>query len=201
MTPFETLTGIAAPLLGDDINTDQITPVHRSLHPDYKALLFARAREEDPDFVLNRPQFRAAQILVTGRNFGCGSSREAAVWAMVANGLRCIIARSFADIYRENCLKNGVLPIVLGEGERAAFEAMVVKADGAAPFTVDLHEQRIRCPDGTAIAFEIAAADRMALIEGLDDIGLTMKHEGDIRQWEQRTAGARPWQQTLMDHR
>ena len=92
MTPFETLTGIAAPLLADDINTDQITPVHRSLHPDYKALLFARAREEDPDFALNRPQFRAAQILVTGRNFGCGSSREAAVWALSSSD--CICARA-----------------------------------------------------------------------------------------------------------
>src|SRR5262249_35591841 len=114
MQPFTTHTGIAVPLLKDDINTDQIAPVQamRALKPDYKALLFMRAGRrddgsEDPDFVLNRPQFRAPGILVAGHNFGAGSSREAAVWGMLANGIRVIVARSFADIYRENCLQNG----------------------------------------------------------------------------------------------
>ena len=121
MQPFTTHTGIAVPLLKDDINTDQIAPVQamRALKPDYKALLFMRARRrddgsEDPDFVLNKPQFREPGILVTGHNFGAGSSREAAVWGMLANNIRVIVARSFADIYRENCLQNGLLPIVLG---------------------------------------------------------------------------------------
>ena len=120
MQPFTTHTGIAVPLIRDDINTDQIAPVQsmRSLKPDYKALLFMRARRrddgnEDPDFVLNQPQFRNPGILVTGHNFGAGSSREAAVWGMLANNIRVIVARSFADIYRENCLQNGLLPIVL----------------------------------------------------------------------------------------
>ena len=121
MQPFTTHTGIAVPLLEDDINTDQIAPVQamRDLKPDYKTLLFMRARRrddgsEDPDFVLNQPQFRNPGILVTGQNFGAGSSREAAVWGMLANNIRVIVARSFADIYRENCLQNGLLPVVLG---------------------------------------------------------------------------------------
>ena len=124
MQPFTTHTGIAVPLPGDDINTDQIAPVQamRSLKPDYKALLFMRARRrddgsEDPSFVLNKPQFRNPGILVTGHNFGAGSSREAAVWGMLANNIRVIVARSFADIYRENCLQNGLAPVVLAAGE------------------------------------------------------------------------------------
>ena len=153
MQPFTRHTGIAAPLLKDDINTDQIAPVmhSRSLKEDYKAMLFHRARRrddgsEDPDFVLNKPQFRAAGILVTGHNFGAGSSRESAVWSMLANDIRVIVAKSFADIYRENCLQNGVLPVVLDAPDADAFIARVVAADGAAPFTVDLVTQRIGGP-------------------------------------------------------
>ena len=130
MQPFTRHTGIAVPLIKDDINTDQIAPVQsmRQLKPDYRALLFMRARRRDdgsadPDFVLNKPQFKEPGILVTGHNFGAGSSREAAVWGMLANNIRVIVARSFADIYRENCLQNGLLPIVLAMPEAAAFEA------------------------------------------------------------------------------
>ncbi len=208
MQPFTTHTGIAVALLGDDINTDQIAPVQamRQLKPDYKALLFMRARRrddgsEDPGFVLNQPQFRHPGILVTGHNFGAGSSREAAVWGMLANGIRVIVARSFADIYRENCLQNGVLPIVLAPAQAQAFEARVVAADGAAPFTVDLVRQRISGPGGPDIAFDIPPADRMRLIEGLDDIGLTLKHADEIANWERRTATARPWLQMAADSR
>ena len=155
MQPFKTHTGIAVPLLGDDINTDQIAPVQamRSLKPDYKALLFMRARRrddgsEDPSFVLNKPQFRNPGILVTGHNFGAGSSREAAVWGMLANNIRVIVARSFADIYRENCLQNGLAPVVLAAEDAQAFEQRVIAVDGAAPFTVDLNAQRISGPGG-----------------------------------------------------
>ena len=164
MQPFTTHTGIAVPLLADDINTDQIAPVQamRQFKPDYKALLFMRARRrddgsEDPDFVLNRPQFRNAGILVTGHNFGAGSSREAAVWGMLANNIRVIVARSFADIYRENCLQNGLLPIVLESQQAEAFTQRVLAVNGQAPFTVDLqiaaHQRprrsrhRLRHPD------------------------------------------------------
>jgi len=208
MQPFTTHTGIAVPLMKDDINTDQIAPVQamRALKPDYKALLFMRARRrddgsEDPDFVLNRPQFRAPGILVTGHNFGAGSSREAAVWGMLANGIRVIVAKSFADIYRENCLQNGLLPIVLAPPEAQAFEQRVIAVNGAASFTVDLPAQRIRGPGGADVAFALPAADRMRLIEGLDDIGLTLKHREEIVDWERRMAGAQPWLQTAQDSR
>jgi len=208
MQPFITHTGIAVPLLKDDINTDQIAPVQsmRQLKPDYKALLFMRARQrddgsEDPDFVLNQPQFRNPGILVTGQNFGAGSSREAAVWGMLANNIRVIVARSFADIYRENCLQNGLLPIVLAPQEAEAFEQRVVAVNGSAPFIVDLPAQRISGPGGPDIGFEIPAADRMRLLEGLDDIGLTLKHADEIAAWEKRTATAQPWLQRACDSR
>jgi 3-isopropylmalate/(R)-2-methylmalate dehydratase small subunit len=208
MQPFSRHTAIAAPLLQDDVNTDQIAPVlhGRGLKEDYRAMLFHRARRRDdgsdnPNFVLNKPQFRTAGILVTGQNFGAGSSRESAVWSMLANDIRVIVARSFADIYRENCLQNGVLPIVLAPEQADAFAARVIAADGAAPFTVDLVSQRISGPGGDDIAFDIAAADRMRLLEGLDDIGLTLKHMDEIVSWEQRAAAAQPWLQTARDGR
>jgi 3-isopropylmalate/(R)-2-methylmalate dehydratase small subunit len=203
MQPFTRHTGIAVPLLKDDINTDQIAPVlaMRALKPDYKALLFMRTRSEEPDFVLNQPQFREPGILVAGQNFGAGSSREAAVWGMLANNIRVIVARSFADIYRENCLQNGLLPVVLAPPDAEAFEARVLAANGAAPFTVDLVTQRISGPGGPDIAFELPAADRMRLHEGLDDIGLTLKHRDEIVSWEQRMASAQPWLQTAADNR
>jgi 3-isopropylmalate/(R)-2-methylmalate dehydratase small subunit len=203
MQPFTTHTGVAVPLFKDDVNTDQIAPVQamRALKPDYKALLFMRARSEDADFVLNQPQFREPGMLVTGHNFGAGSSREAAVWGMLANNIRVIVARSFADIYRENCLQNGLLPIVLAPPDADAFEKQVVAVNGAAPFTVDLETQRISCPDGAVFAFDIPAADRMRLLEGLDDIGFTLKHADEIGAFEKRMAAAQPWLQTAADSR
>ena len=208
MQPFLRHTGIAAPLIKDDINTDQIAPIlhSRGLKEDYKAMLFHRARKredgsENPDFVLNQPQFRAAGILVTGHNFGAGSSRESAVWSMLANDIRVMVAKSFADIYRENCLQNGLLPVTLGAADADGFIARVVAADGARPFTVDLVTQRISGPGGPDIAFEIPAADRTRLLEGLDDIGLTFKHMDDIAAWEKRAITAQPWLQTAADSR
>src|ERR1700736_7059763 len=206
MQPFETHTGIAVPLIADDINTDQIVAAMRSLKPDYKALLFMRARRRDDgsadeSFVLNQPAFRNPGILVTGHNFGAGSSREAAVWGMLANNIRVIVACSFADIYRENCLQNGLLPIVLAAADAQAFEQRVIAVNGAEPFTVDLEAQRISGPGGADVAFELPAADRMRLIEGLDDIGLTLKHREEIVDWEKRMADAQPWLQTAQDSR
>jgi 3-isopropylmalate/(R)-2-methylmalate dehydratase small subunit len=208
MQPFTTHTGIAVPLLRDDINTDQIAPLQgmRQLKPDYKTMLFFRARlrpdgSEDPNFVLNQPQFRAPGILVTGHNFGAGSSRESAVWSMLANNIRVIVARSFADIYRENCLQNGLLPVALDPKAADDFVARVVAVNGAGPFTVDLQTQTISGPGGGDITFDIPAADRMRLIEGLDDIGLTLKHADEIKTWERRTATAQPWLQTAHDSR
>jgi len=207
MQSFTSHTGIAAPLIKDDINTDQIAPIlhSRGLKEDYRAMLFHRARRredgsEDPNFVLNKPQFRNAGILVTGENFGAGSSRESAVWSMLANGIRVIVAKSFADIYRENCLQNGVLPVMLGAELGDEFIARVVAVDGQAPFTVDLVTQRISGPDSD-VGFEIPAADRTRLLEGLDDIGLTLKQTADIANWEQRAAAAQPWLQAAKDRR
>ena len=208
MQPFVSHIGIAAPLLKDDINTDQIAPImhSRSLKEDYKAMLFHRARHredgsEDPDFVLNKPQFRNAGILVTGHNFGAGSSRESAVWSMLANNIRVVVAKSFADIYRENCLQNGLLPVALGPQDADAFVERVVAANGAEPFSVDLVAQRIHGPGGPDIAFEISAADRTRLLEGLDDIGMTLKHIDEIVDWERRAAAVQPWLQTAHGNR
>jgi 3-isopropylmalate/(R)-2-methylmalate dehydratase small subunit len=205
---FTTLTAVAAPLIEDDINTDQIAPLQlqRNLDPDYAALLFARQRRrpdgsEIADFVLNRPQFRNPGILVSGNNFGCGSSREGAVWALRAIGIRCIIARSLADIFRENILQNGMLPIELCPQDAEPFTARVIAADGREPFTVDLEVERIRGPGGPDIGFDIAPSDRMRLLEGLDDIGLTLKCAPEIAAWEARTAATRPWLQRAVDRR
>jgi 3-isopropylmalate dehydratase small subunit len=208
MQPFTRHSAVAAPLIKDDINTDQIAPLlHlRGLKEDYRALLFHRARRrddgsDDPDFVLNKPQFRAAGILATGQNFGAGSSRESAVWSMLANDIRVIVAKSFADIYRENCLQNGLLPVVLGPDLADEFIARVIAANGKAPFTVDLVTQQISGPGGAPIAFEIPAADRTRLLEGLDDIGLTLKHVDEIASWERRAQAVQPWLQSSRDSR
>jgi 3-isopropylmalate dehydratase small subunit len=208
MEPFKHTSGVAVPLIEDDINTDQIAPIQgmRQLKPDYKKLLFMRARSRDdgsenPDHVLNKPQFRNPAILVTGHNFGTGSSRESAVWSMTANGIRCIVAKSFADIYRENCLQNGILPVVLADNDQEPFIARVLAADGSAPFSVDLETQTISGPGGPDITFDISPADRMRLLEGLDDIGLTLKHSDEIKVWEQRAAATQPWLQKAVDVR
>jgi 3-isopropylmalate/(R)-2-methylmalate dehydratase small subunit len=208
MEPFKRTTGPAVPLIEDDINTDQIAPIQgmRQLKPDYKKLLFMRARSRDdgsenPDHVLNQPQFANPAILVSGHNFGAGSSRESAVWSMTANGIRVIVAKSFADIYRENCLQNGILPVVLAEKDQEPFIARVIAANGAAPFTVDLETQTISGPGGADIRFDVSAADKMRLIEGLDDIGLTLKHSAEIKAWEQRMAASQPWLQSAHDSR
>ena len=208
MEPFTRHAGIAVPLIKDDVNTDQIAPIlhARGLKEDYRAMLFHRARRredgsEDPDFVLNKPQFRSPGMLVTGQNFGAGSSRESAVWSMLANGIRVILAKSFADMYRENCLQNSLLPIMLGGDLMDAFMARVIEVDGKAAFTVDLVTQRIVGPGGADVAFDIPAADRTRLLEGLDDIGLTLRHMDEIVSWERRAQAAQPWLQSTRDGR
>lgn len=202
MQVFARLEGVAAPYLEDDVNTDQIAPlgaVSRS-DPDYAAMLFNRQRFNSdgamhPAFFLNQRQFTRPVMLVAGANFGCGSSREAAVWCMQAVGVRCIVARSFADIYRENCLQNGVLPVVLAPAEQARLEALVVATDGAANFRVDLAAGVIVGPAGERFEFDLPPAEKTRLLEGLDDIGLTLKHAAEIAAFESRMKIARPWSQ------
>lgn len=201
MEKFTSVRGAAAPLLIDNINTDQIAPVQfmRALEPDYQTALFARWRSDPNEpFVLDQPRFRRAPILVTGGNFGCGSAREVAVWALAAHGIRCIVAKSFAEVYRESLLKNGMLPVVLDQPSRSAFEARVVAVDGQAPFTVDLDALRIDCPDGAAFAFGMDAGERMALLEGLDDVAMTLRHQPLIDAWERQTALDQPWLQQVV---
>jgi 3-isopropylmalate/(R)-2-methylmalate dehydratase small subunit len=200
MEKFTSVHGAAAPLLIDNINTDQIAPVQfmRALEPDYETALFARWRgDPNAPFVLDQPRFRRAPILVTGGNFGCGSAREVAVWALAAHGIRCIVARSFAEVYRESLLKNGMLPVVLDPALRADFEARVVAVDGQAPFTVDLAACRIDGPDGATFAFAMDAGERAALLEGLDDVAMTLRHRSLIDAWERQTARDQPWLQQV----
>jgi 3-isopropylmalate/(R)-2-methylmalate dehydratase small subunit len=203
--PFRILTGPAAPLLLDDINTDQIIPSAwlKDMNADLAQGLLAYMRcrpdgSRNPDFVLENPQYNQARRLVVGSNFGCGSSREHAVWALRDFGIRCVIARSHAEFFRENCLKNGVLPIALHEPEMSALVQQVLQTDGGEPFTVDLESCEIRGPGATGAylcRFEIAPHERAALLKGLDDIGMTLKHLDAIEAWEDRIARARPFMQ------
>jgi 3-isopropylmalate dehydratase small subunit len=204
MEPFRTLTGIAAPLLLDDVNTDQIIPSAwlRDPHADLAAGFFGHMRRRpdgsrDLDFALEKPQFRTASILLVGDNFGCGSSREHAVWAMLAFGIRCVIGRSIADFFRENCLKNGVLPITLAAAEMDQLAARAVATDGTALLTVDLEARRITVPDGPTLAFALPEPDRAALLDGTDDIALTLRQAAEIEAWEAATRAARPFLQQL----
>lgn len=200
MEKFNSVRGVAAPLLIDNINTDQIAPVQfmRALEPDYEIALFARWRgDPGKPFILDQERFRRAPILVTGGNFGCGSAREVAVWALAAHGVRCIVGRSFSEVYRESLLKNGMLPVVLDPPSRSEFEARVVAVDGQGPFTVDLTACRIECPDGVTFAFAIDAGERTALLEGLDDVAMTLRHRSLIDAWERQTTQDQPWLQQV----
>ena len=198
MQPFTRITGPAAPLLRSNIDTDVIIRIERLTSVPreqlggyaFEALRYSKDGTEDPDFILNRTNFRNAPILIAAENFGCGSSREGAVWALMAAGLRCIIAESFGDIFYNNCFQNGMLPVTL--------PATIVKqlarqtADGA-PLTVDLIERVILPPHGEAIALDIDAQRREALIEGLDDISRTLKGLPEIGDWQLRDRIDRPW--------
>lgn len=196
MTPFEAVRGVAAALLEDNVDTDAIAPLDVGRHPDYARMLFRRRREsgrnDGAPFILDRPPFTHAQLLVSGENFGCGSSRESAVWALAAFGIRCVVARSFAESFRLNCLRNGLLPVTLAAGDAAAFEQLVLANGGAGTFGADLRDQRLTAPGGVTFAFEIDAYEREALLEGLDDIGLTLRFLPQIEAWEQRMRASAP---------
>lgn len=201
MTPFETVRGVAVALLEDNVDTDAIAPLDVGRNPDYARMLFRRRREagrkDGTPFILDRPPFTHAHILVSGANFGCGSSRESAVWALAAFGIRCVVARSFAESFRLNCLRNGLLPVTLAPGDAAAFEQLVVANGGAGSFGADLRDQRVTAPGDVTFAFEIDAHERAALLEGLDDIALTLRFLPEIEAWEERTRAAAPHFQIL----
>jgi 3-isopropylmalate/(R)-2-methylmalate dehydratase small subunit len=200
MQKFTTLTGVAAPLPMINVDTDKIIPKQHLKTIKRTGLgkaLFDELRytpdgKERPDFVLNKPAYRKAQILVAGENFGCGSSREHAPWALLDFGIRCVIAPSFADIFYNNCFKNGVLPIAL---PKADVEKLFDDANrGAnATVTIDLEKQEIRGPDGGCVRFEIDPFRKHCLLNGLDDIGLTMQKAPAIDAFEAKQKAAQPW--------
>ena len=208
MTPFTRVAGVAFALIEDDVNTDQIAPLSmaRVLHPDYADLLFKRRRvdaagkrlESHP---LNQTRYKEVAVFVGGHNFGCGSGREAAVWCLAAIGVRCVIARSFSDLFRENCLQGGVLPITLESSDAERVERAVIDADGLGSFEVDLVSSTIAGPNGLSIRFQIPEFDRVRLLEGLDEIGCTLKHEAEILAWEETARRCHPWMQKLRDRR
>jgi 3-isopropylmalate/(R)-2-methylmalate dehydratase small subunit len=200
MDKFTTLTGVGAPLPIDNVDTDMIIPkqyLKTIKRTGLGAGLFAEMRyredgSEDPDFVLNKPAYRKAVILVAGDNFGCGSSREHAPWALLDFGVRCVIATDFADIFYNNCFKNGILPIKVSPEDHAKLMDDVERGANAT-LTVDLKAQEIRGPDGGMVKFEVDSFRKQRLIEGLDDIGLTLVEAPAIEAHEKKSAAAHPW--------
>jgi len=197
---FTTLTGVAAPLKITNIDTDMIIPkqylktIKRS---GLGAGLFSELRfkedgKENEDFVLNKPAYRGANILVAGDNFGCGSSREHAPWALLDYGIRCVISTSFADIFYNNCFKNGILPIKVSPEDLSKLMDDAERGSNAT-LTVDLEAQEIRGPDGGKVAFDIDPFRKHCLLNGLDDIGLTMEKAAEIQGFEGKMASERPW--------
>jgi 3-isopropylmalate/(R)-2-methylmalate dehydratase small subunit len=200
MQKFTTLTGVAAPLAVTNVDTDMIIPKQYLKTIERTGLgkgLFAEMRyrddgSENPDFVLNKPAYRKAQIIVAEDNFGCGSSREHAPWALLDYGIRCVISTSFADIFYNNCFKNGVLPIVVSKEDLA--KLMDDAQRGAnATLTIDLAKQEIQGPDGGTVSFDVDPFRKHCMLEGLDDIGLTMVKAPAIDTFEAKAAQARPW--------
>jgi 3-isopropylmalate/(R)-2-methylmalate dehydratase small subunit len=198
MQPFTVVSGPAAPFLRANVDTDVIVRIERltSLARDQlgryalEAVRFRADGSEDPDCVFNQAPFRGAPFVLAGPNFGCGSSREGAVWALQGMGVRAVIAPSYGDIFYSNCFQNGVLPIRL---PLEAVEALAAQCAGGAPITVDLEQKSIVAPDGTSLPFAIDPLRREGLLHGLDDIGLTLKDDALIRAWQQRDRIARPW--------
>jgi 3-isopropylmalate/(R)-2-methylmalate dehydratase small subunit len=200
MEKFTTLTGIAAPMPLVNIDTDMIIPkqflktIQRSgLGKNlFDEMRYTPDGAEIPDFVLNQPAWRSAQILVAGDNFGCGSSREHAPWALLDFGIRCVISTSFADIFYNNCFKNGILPVVLPPEAVAHLMQEAQKGENAR-ITVDLQAQTVTASDGATFAFDVDAFKKHCLLNGLDDIGLTLEKAAAIDAFEAKNAALRPW--------
>jgi 3-isopropylmalate/(R)-2-methylmalate dehydratase small subunit len=200
MTPFTTLTGIAAPMPLVNIDTDMIIPkqflktiartgLGRNLFDEMR---YTQDGAEIPEFVLNQPAYRRAEIIIAGDNFGCGSSREHAPWALLDFGIRCVISTSFADIFYNNCFKNGILPVVLPQEVVDVLMADAKRGENARQ-TVDLAAQTVTTSDGQTFAFDVDAHRKHCLLNGLDDIGLTLEKSSAIATFEARLAASRPW--------
>ena len=200
MEKFNTLTGIAAPMDMINIDTDKIIPkLHlRTIKRTglgkvlFDEMRFEQDGTEKPDFILNKEPYRNAKIIVAGDNFGCGSSREHAPWALLDFGIRCVISTSFADIFYNNCFKNGILPIRV---KKAELEALMADASDAEnpELTIDLNDMVIRRSNGPTVSFDLEEFRRHCLLEGLDDIGLTMNKKSAIDDFEAKQALREPW--------
>src|SRR5213593_1905357 len=194
MEKFTVLDGLVAPLDRANVDTDQIIPKEhlKSIkRTGFASALFAAWRH-DPEFFLNQPRYQGATILLARDNFGCGSSREHAPWALLDYGFRCMIAPSFADIFFNNCFKNGMLPVVLQPAEVAQLFTEVA-AQPSYQLTVDLAAQTVTTPAGTSFRFNIDPFPKECLLKGLDEIGLTLQHAADITAYEQRRKLEAPW--------
>jgi 3-isopropylmalate/(R)-2-methylmalate dehydratase small subunit len=200
--PFTKLIAIAAPIMRSNIDTDVIIRIERIVGNSVRGSLgkwaFGSLRylpdgSENPEFILNREPYRQAEILITGPNFGCGSSREAAVWSLQEMGIRAIIGSGFGDIFFANCFQNGILPIVVDKHIVDGLALEVEKTQGAGRVGVDLQEQTITSPSGVRHSFEIDPRRRAGLLEGLDEIALTLRREHEIRAFQASDRAARPW--------
>lgn len=195
MEPFTTLTAVAVPLDLVNVDTDRIVParfLRRPRSEGYQNFLFHDLREGERDFVLDRPEYRGAGILVAAENFGCGSSREAAVWALAGSGLRAWIAPSFGDIFFENSFKNGALAVVLPL-ERVAALREQLRARPGSEVTIDLPAQTVTFPDGAVERFEVDPFRKECLVAGIDEIELTLRHAHAIEAYEAQARAATPW--------
>lgn len=200
MEAFTILRAVAAPYYHADVDTDELIPhryLRKPLSAGYGNFLFYDKRrgpddKEDPAFVLNQAPYRRAQVLVSGRNFGCGSTREGAVYALRDYGIRAVIAPSFADTFSGNCVQNGVLPVVLPERSVENLCAQLEAAPGA-QVTIDLANQSVTVPDGTFCRFEIERSRKTQLLEGLDEIAITLKHGAEIARFEAQYRARLPW--------
>jgi 3-isopropylmalate/(R)-2-methylmalate dehydratase small subunit len=199
MHPFKTFTGLVVPLDIDNVDTDQILPkqflklIERKGFGNYLFFnwRFDERGDPKPDFILNQPKYKKASILVSRANFGCGSSREHAVWALLDYGIKAVIAESFADIFYNNAYKNGLLLITLQPQE---VEEIIRKATESTLYlTINLEEQKVSEPDGVEYRFEIPKFIKERLLEGLDDIAITLKHESRILEYEAKMRSMRPW--------
>jgi 3-isopropylmalate/(R)-2-methylmalate dehydratase small subunit len=198
MKAFTVCEGIAAPLMRDNIDTDMIVRVERIAQlqrGQFKPWAFEMMRydangDENTSFVLNRPPFREAQIILSGSNFGCGSSREMAVWALEEFGIRCVIAQSFGDIFYANCLQNGLLPIHLSA---AQIESLVPAAGRGETLRVDLRSRTVSAPGEPPVSFDFPDERRDALLEGIDEIDQTLRHNARILAFQRDDASKRPW--------
>ncbi|WP_375203899.1 3-isopropylmalate dehydratase small subunit [Hyphococcus sp.] len=207
MKPFTKIEGVAAALRLDNVDTDVIIPMDALLSRPrdelgkyaFEPLRYKPGGSESADFVLNKPVYRKASILIAGRNFGCGSSREGAVHALAGFGVRAVIAPTYGDIFYSNCIKNGVLPVRLNVETVHAVMDAADEAAGAAPFRVDLVSQTVMAPGMAPVSFDFDPALKQRLIDGEDEVAMTLRHQAAIRAWQTQDRSTRSWAWTVLE--